>query len=133
MRANKSAQRYKVALDVALANTKKLFDAGVSIASGTDTGPPARFQGYFEHMELDLLAKAGLKPADIIAAATGNGGALLEADRCRVPAAGTVGGLSRAREQSARGHRADQDARGGLHRGENCHADVSAMCPEPPE
>jgi len=72
MRANKSAPRYKVALDVALANTKKLFDAGVTIASGTDTGPPARFQGYFEHMELDLLARAGLKPADIIAAATGN-------------------------------------------------------------
>jgi imidazolonepropionase-like amidohydrolase len=72
MRASKSAQRYKVALEVALANTKKLFDAGVAIASGTDTGPPARFQGYFEHMELDLLAKAGLKPADIIAAATGN-------------------------------------------------------------
>jgi imidazolonepropionase-like amidohydrolase len=72
MRANKSAQRYKVALDVALANTKKLFDAGILIASGTDTGPPARFQGYFEHMELDLLAKAGLPPAAIIAAATGN-------------------------------------------------------------
>jgi len=72
LRASKSAQRYKVALEVALANTKKLFDAGVAIASGTDTGPPGRFQGYFEHMELDLLAKAGLQPADIIAAATGN-------------------------------------------------------------
>ena len=71
VRANKSAQRYKIALDVALANTKKLFDAGVSIASGTDTGPPGRFQGYFEHMELGLLAKAGLKPADILASATG--------------------------------------------------------------
>lgn len=71
MRANKSAQRYKVALEMALANTKKLFDAGVSIAAGTDTGPPARFQGYFEHLELGLLAKAGLKPADILASATG--------------------------------------------------------------
>ena len=71
VRANKSAQRYKIALEMALANTKKLFDAGVPIASGTDTGPPGRFQGYFEHMELDLLAKAGLKPADIIASATG--------------------------------------------------------------
>ncbi len=71
MRANKSAQRYKVALEMALANTKKLFDAGVSIAAGTDTGPPARFQGYFEHLELGLLAKAGLKPAEIVASATG--------------------------------------------------------------
>jgi len=33
MRASKSAQRYKVALEVALANTKNLFDAGVTIAS----------------------------------------------------------------------------------------------------
>jgi len=71
MRASKSAQRYKAALDVALANTKALFDAGVAIAAGTDTGPPARFQGYFEHMELDLLARAGLPPAAIVASATG--------------------------------------------------------------
>jgi imidazolonepropionase-like amidohydrolase len=72
MRESKSAQRYKVALEVALANVKRLVDAGIPIASGTDTGPPARFQGYFEHMELDLLARAGLTPAQIIAAATGS-------------------------------------------------------------
>ena len=72
MRASKSAQRYKVALDVAIANVKRLSDAGVRIAMGTDTGPPARFQGYFEHLELELMAKAGLTPAAIIAAATGS-------------------------------------------------------------
>jgi imidazolonepropionase-like amidohydrolase len=72
MRESKSAQRYKVALDVALANVKRLVDGGVQIASGTDTGPPARFQGYFEHLELDLLARAGLRPSEILAAATGN-------------------------------------------------------------
>ena len=71
MKANKSAQRYKVALEVASANLKRLADAGVSIAFGTDTGPPARFQGYFEHLEMDLMAKAGLSPAQIIASATG--------------------------------------------------------------
>lgn len=71
MKESKSAQRYKVALEVASANVKRLADAGVAIASGTDTGPPARFQGYFEHLELELLAKAGLRPAAILAMATG--------------------------------------------------------------
>ena len=37
----RDAQRYKVALEVASRNLKKLSDAGVPIAMGTDTGPPA--------------------------------------------------------------------------------------------
>jgi imidazolonepropionase-like amidohydrolase len=70
MRSSPSAQRYKVALDVASRNLKKLADAGVTIAMGTDTGPPARFQGYFELMELELMAKAGLTPRQVLTAAT---------------------------------------------------------------
>jgi imidazolonepropionase-like amidohydrolase len=72
MRKSASAQKYKVALDVASANLKRLKDAGVRIAFGTDTGPPARFQGYFEHMELELMVKAGLTPLQAIQAATGD-------------------------------------------------------------
>ena len=37
---------------------------------GTDTGPPARFQGYFELMELEMMAKAGLTPRQVLASAT---------------------------------------------------------------
>lgn len=70
MRASSAAQRYKVALDVASRNLKRLHDAGVAIAMGTDTGPAARFQGYFELMELELMAKAGLTPAEVLASAT---------------------------------------------------------------
>ncbi len=70
MRASQSAQRYKAALAVASRNLKRLSDAGVTIAMGTDTGPPARFQGYFELMELELMAKAGLTPPQVLAAAT---------------------------------------------------------------
>jgi imidazolonepropionase-like amidohydrolase len=70
MRNSKSAQRYKVALDQASRNLKKLSDAGVTIAMGTDTGPPARFQGYFELMELELMAKAGLSPKQVLGSAT---------------------------------------------------------------
>ena len=70
MRADKSAQRYKVALDVASRNVKKLSDNGVAIAMGTDTGPAGRFQGYFELMELELMAKAGLTPKQVLQSAT---------------------------------------------------------------
>jgi imidazolonepropionase-like amidohydrolase len=70
MKNSAAAQRYKVALDVASRNVKKLADAGVTIAMGTDTGPPARFQGYFELMELELMAKAGLTPKQVLASAT---------------------------------------------------------------
>ena len=35
--------------------------AGVPIGMGTDTGPPARFQGYFEHMEMQMMVKLGFK------------------------------------------------------------------------
>lgn len=76
LQKNKAAQQYKKALEVAMANLKKLSDAGVRIVFGTDTGPPARFQGYFEHMELDLMAKAGLTPEQIVRSATS------EAARC---------------------------------------------------
>ena len=70
MASSKSAQRYKAGLEIANRNLKKLSDAGVTIAMGTDTGPPARFQGYFELMELEMMAKAGLTPRQVLASAT---------------------------------------------------------------
>jgi imidazolonepropionase-like amidohydrolase len=71
-----SGQRYKVALDVASRNMKKLSDAGVPIAMGTDTGPAGRFMGYFELMELELMVKGGLTPKQVLQSAT------REAARC---------------------------------------------------
>jgi imidazolonepropionase-like amidohydrolase len=70
--ASRSAQAYKKALDVARRNAKALHDAGVPIASGTDSGPPARFQGYFEHLELEELVRSGLTPSAALVAATGD-------------------------------------------------------------
>jgi imidazolonepropionase-like amidohydrolase len=72
MASNKSAQIYKKQMEVARQNVKALHDAGIRLASGTDTGPPARFQGYFEHLELEELVKSGLTPAAALAAATGD-------------------------------------------------------------
>ena len=65
-----SGQRYKAALDVASRNMKKLSAAGVTIAMGTDTGPAGRFMGYFELLELELMAKAGLTPKQVLQSAT---------------------------------------------------------------
>jgi len=71
-RGSESAQRYKEALTQAQENLGALSDAGVTIAMGTDTGPPARFQGYFEHMELALMAESGMSPMEILVASTGD-------------------------------------------------------------
>ncbi len=71
MRNSASAQRYKAGLEVANRNLKRLSDAGVPIAMGTDSGAPAgRFQGYFELMEMEMMAKAGLTPRQVLASAT---------------------------------------------------------------
>lgn len=51
-------------------NLKRLSDAGVKIAFGTDSGPPARFQGWSEHWELQLMIEAGLQPMQALVAAT---------------------------------------------------------------
>ncbi len=71
MRNSASAQQYKMALEVAMQNISLLNEAGVRIAMGTDSGPPARFQGYFEHMELWMMVEAGMSPMQAIASATG--------------------------------------------------------------
>ena len=78
LRNSSSAQTYKAQLPTAMSNLKALSDAGVRIAMGTDTGPAARFQGYFEHGELDLMVESGLTPMQTIVAATGDAAACLD-------------------------------------------------------
>ena len=83
----KSGQQYKASLEVAKKNLKTLVDRGVRIAMGTDTGPPARFQGFFEHLELEMMVDAGLTPMQAIVSATG------DAARCH-GRAGEIGTLA---------------------------------------
>ena len=68
----KAGQQYKASLEVAKRNLKTLVDKGVRIAFGTDTGPPARFQGFFEHLELEMMVDAGLTPMQALVSATGD-------------------------------------------------------------
>lgn len=65
-----SAAAYKAGLEVAMANLGVLSDEGVRIAMGTDSGPPARFQGYFSHMEMQMMVDAGMSPIEVIRSAT---------------------------------------------------------------
>ena len=83
----KAGQSYKASLEVAKKNLKTLVDKGVRIAFGTDTGPPARFQGFFEHLELEMMVDAGLTPMQAIVSATG------DAARCHRKA-GAIGTLA---------------------------------------
>jgi len=63
----------KVALAQGERNLKTLADAGVRIALGTDTGTnPGQWQGYFEHVEAEMMVAAGMTPAQVIRAATGD-------------------------------------------------------------
>ena len=70
--AYKQGLRYKEGLEVAKRNLKTLSDAGVRIGMGTDTGPAGRWQGFFEHLELEMMVEAGMTPMQVIVAATGD-------------------------------------------------------------
>lgn len=66
-------QKNQDAYRMALKNLKRLFDAGVMVALGTDSGAqPVRAQGFSEHLELELMVEAGLTPLDVITVATRN-------------------------------------------------------------
>ena len=70
VREDASAQGYKRAFPVAMENLSKISNAGSPIGFGTDTGPAGRFQGFFEHMELVLMQRAGMSPEQILRSAT---------------------------------------------------------------
>ncbi|MGQ0735275.1 MAG: amidohydrolase family protein [Acidobacteriota bacterium] len=62
--------RYKDGLEVAKRNLKALSEAGVRIGMGTDTGPAGRWQGFFEHLELEMMVDSGMTPMQVLVAAT---------------------------------------------------------------
>ncbi|HUE87753.1 MAG TPA: amidohydrolase family protein [Vicinamibacterales bacterium] len=69
--AYKQGLRYKAGLEVARRNLKTLVDGGARVAMGTDTGPAGRWQGFFEHLELEMMVESGMTPMQVIVSATG--------------------------------------------------------------
>jgi imidazolonepropionase-like amidohydrolase len=77
---NQDAQTAQHRKDFAVGqqNLKRLFDAGVNVGFGTDSGAlPGRIPGFAEHHELELMVQAGLTPMQAITAATGENAKLL--------------------------------------------------------
>jgi imidazolonepropionase-like amidohydrolase len=66
----RAADFFREAIHVAEMNMMRLHNAGVRIAMGTDSGPPARFQGYFEHLEMEMMQDAGMNPIEVLTSAT---------------------------------------------------------------
>ena len=64
--------RIKKTYDVALPNLKKLEDAGVTIAAGTDAGNIGTIHGPALFREFQLMKEAGLTPLQILQSATTN-------------------------------------------------------------
>lgn len=103
IRTNPINQEYRARLAISKKNLKTLFDAGVKIGFGTDSGAPGpflgqfevyaknipetngaaslRFLGYFEHRELQLMVDAGLTPMQAIVIATGASAEILGAEK----------------------------------------------------
>ncbi len=61
-------------------NLKTMHDAGVKIGFGSDSGQPRRFEGYFEHREMELMVEAGLTPLEVIQIASKNSAEILGID-----------------------------------------------------
>jgi imidazolonepropionase-like amidohydrolase len=77
-RADKDTPQHQQDHAMALRNLKALYDAGVFIANGTDSGAtPGRIPGFSEHRELEDLVTAGLTPLQAITDATGSTGKLI--------------------------------------------------------
>jgi imidazolonepropionase-like amidohydrolase len=94
IRQDKSAQAIKTALVQANRNLKLLSDAGVTIALGTDSGAGVgRFQGYFEHMEMEMMVQAGMTPMQVLVAATGAAARASALDHVGTIAAGKAADL----------------------------------------
>ena len=76
--ADKDTKQHQQDHALALQNFKTLYDAGVHVAFGTDSGAvPGRIPGFSEHRELEDLVLSGLTPLEAITVATGSTGELL--------------------------------------------------------
>lgn len=82
IRSDKAAQGNKAALEQGSRNLKTVSDAGILVAMGTDSGTNlGQWQGYFEHIELELMVKAGLTPMQTLVAATSGAARAMKLDQ----------------------------------------------------
>ncbi len=86
MRESESARWFEAQLPVAMENLRRIHEGGGLVAMGTDSGPVGRFQGYFEHVEMEMMVQSGMSEEAVLLSATG------DAARC-LGLEGTLGTL----------------------------------------
>ncbi len=65
----------------AMTNLRKVWDAGIIVAAGTDAGNPGVLHGPGIYREMQLMEKAGLTPAEVLRSATMNGAEALRVEK----------------------------------------------------
>jgi imidazolonepropionase-like amidohydrolase len=84
IQASDMLAKNKAALMNGLKNLKTVYDAGVLVGFGTDSGAmPTRLPGWAEHRELQLMVQAGLTPMEAIMCATKNAAMVLGDEKNR--------------------------------------------------
>lgn len=61
-----------------VSDIKTLYENGVNLVLGTDTGNDYNFHGYSLHEEMQLLEMGGMQPYDIIKMGTHNAAKMLD-------------------------------------------------------
>jgi len=77
---DEALDRIKKTYDVALPNLKRLEDAGITIAAGTDAGNIGTIHGPALFREFQLMKEAGLTPMQILQCAAANAARLFGGD-----------------------------------------------------
>jgi imidazolonepropionase-like amidohydrolase len=65
----------------AMTNLRKVWDAGLIVAAGTDAGNPGVLHGPGIYREVQLMEKAGLTPVEVLRSATVNGAEALRVEK----------------------------------------------------
>src|SRR5438132_9440616 len=77
---------------IALANLRKVWDAGIPVAMGTDAGNIGTLHGPSVFREMQIMTQAGLTPLQVLRSATSNGAKAMARD-VRILGAGKLADL----------------------------------------
>jgi imidazolonepropionase-like amidohydrolase len=76
-----------------VANLRRVHEAGIPIAMGTDAGNPGTFHGPSIYAELEAMQAAGIEAAEVLVMATRNGALAMGRDDIGTIAAGKIADL----------------------------------------
>lgn len=79
-RNNLNAGTRRQEFETAMENFKTLYDAGVRVGLGSDSGAGEKFPGFFEHLEMELMVRAGLTPIQALQIGVQNSAEILGHD-----------------------------------------------------